>query len=199
MILKKIWLALILLSAIQIVGSHSDTVVVEFDLNKKSIEEFFTEFRVKVIHLTGTTYGDGHYILSRERGDYNNEGKLEKRLEPMWWIKVILIGEEQRKSSLYFRGDILYLVATANEDANIFYMGKDQYTHETFKDGTEMGFSEKYSDLLGKGRIEDLYPLVLIGRNAALASSTVIATYKGEPDQEVHMKLAVSAFTLMIQ
>ena len=123
---------------------------------------------------------------------------MEKRLEPMWWIKVILIGEEQRESSLHFRGDTLYLGAAANEDANIFYMGKDQYTHETFKDGTEMGFSEKYSDLLGKGRIEDLYPLVLIGRNAALASSTVIATYKGEPDQEVHVKQAVSTFTLMI-
>ena len=44
MILKKIWLALILLSAIQIVGSQGDTVVVEFNLNEKSIEEFFTEF-----------------------------------------------------------------------------------------------------------------------------------------------------------
>ena len=95
-------------------------------------------------------------------------------------------------------GFFLFLVATGNVYANIFYMGKDQYTHETFKDGTEMGFSEKYSDLLGKGKIEDLYPLVLIGRNAALSSSTVIATYKGEPGQEVHMKLAVATFTLMI-
>lgn len=99
-------------------------------------------------------------------------------LEPVRWNKIVLVGEDERTSSLYFW--MLHTVFDYRRQQGYLYILHGRSTHWMVSRWQKFRF------------IKNIQVFYRGYRYASLAHSTTLANYKGEPEQEDHTKEAMA-------
>jgi hypothetical protein len=168
---------------------------------KLSAEEFdiFANGLVDMIknEVEGYSFYNGHHILPLEVMQKIQDKFVS--IPPNTWIKIELIGEQEKSCSLFLRGDNLYLVAFATEAGQIYYMG--DYAQVFGEDAKRLNFGEEHRAIFAGGDLDADVPKlmseVVIGKSQAQAQSTILADYDPAKDSDEVLQKALAPLIIM--